>query len=148
MAWCKLVAMQKPARLLPMLLALGACATQPPMTFPSQSGIAAGRPVAMHRNDPMGSFGTMALMASAPRCGYLPSGALGQPLRLRDLAGRAVSPAFPLAPGACPAANDTGVPYLPLDRAVVLTTGLYAAGATHECFLPNEGGGQCREVTR
>ncbi len=138
------------ARFLPLFLVLGACADTGPAqtTFPSQASIAAGRPVMMHRNDPMGSFGTMALMASARNCGYLPSGPQGQPLRLRDLAGRPVSPAFALAAGACPAANDAGVPYLALDRAVLLNTGLYAAGATHECFLPNEGGGRCREASR
>jgi len=64
------------------------------------------------------------------------------------LAGRGVSPVCSLALGACPAINTTGVPYLALDRAVILITGLYAAGAMHECFLPNEGVGQCRETSR
>ena len=139
-----------PAALAP-LFVLAACAApqpEPTPAFPSRASIATGRPMAMHRNDPMGLFGTMALMADAPRCGFLRAGDTGQPLRLRDLAGQAVTPAFALAPAACPTANAGGVPYLALDRAVLLDDGLYAEGGSHECFLPNTGGGHCRPVGR
>lgn len=97
----------------------------------------------MRRNDPLGYSGTMAAMASAPNCGQLRPAGSDQPLQLL-LAGRAVTPGFNFAPAACPT-GDRGPA---LDRAVQLDDGLYAAGADHECFLPNSGGGHCRAVDR
>jgi len=136
-----------------MLLGLAGCISSPspqasataPPTYPTRERVAAGQPVDLARNEPMGLFGTRAIMAEAPACSTVRLGD-GQSVRLRD---QVVTPALAPAGTACPERNPRGnTPYLTLNRAVVLNDGLYATNPTTECFLPNSGGGNCRPVTQ
>ena len=135
------------------LLGLAACATPPaapvaaapPPVYPAATAIAAGQTVDLERNEAMGLFGTRAILAEAPGCSVVRMSD-GQPIRLGD---QAVSPALASRAGICPERNArTNTPYLVMNRASLLSTGLYMSNPTQECFLPNAGGGNCRPIAR
>lgn len=135
-----------------LLLGLAACVTSPPPTgaaappvYPTPQRIAAGQAVDLTRNEPMGLFGTRAIMADAPGCSTVRLSD-GLPVRLGD---QVVTPALATGPAACPERNTrTNTRFVVLTRAMLLSDGLYASNATEECFLPNSGGGHCRPVGR
>ena len=118
-------------------------AATPPPVYPTRERVASGQRVDLARNEPMGVFGTRAVMADAPACSSVRMSD-GQPVRLRD---QAVAPALAPAGSTCPERRGT-TPYIVLNRAVVLSDGLYADNPTTECFLPNSGGGHCRPVAQ
>ena len=132
--------------------ALGACVTPPPTTvvapvpvYPTPERIAGGQVINLAQNEPMGVFGTRAILADRPECSTVRM-TDGLPVRLGD---QIVSPALAPRDGLCPERNARGnTPYVVLNRAVLLSDGLYAANATQECFLPNSGGGNCRPTSR
>lgn len=134
------------------MLSLAACVNAPPPApatpppiYPTPQRISAGQVIDLERNEPMGLFGTRALLAEAPGCSTVRMSD-GQPVRLGDAV---VSPALAPRDGICPPRNTrTNTPYIALNRAVLLSDGLYANNATQECFLPNSGGGNCRPVAR
>lgn len=135
-----------------LLLGLAACVTAPPPApatpapvYPTPQRISTGQVIDLGRNEPMGLFGTRAILAEAPGCSTVRMSD-GQPVRLGDVV---VSPALAASEGVCPARNArANTPYIALTRAVLLSDGLYGANSTQECFLPNSGGGNCRPVSR
>ena len=135
-----------------LLLGLAGCATPPPTqeataapVFPARARLASGQVVDLSRNEPMGVFGTRALMAEAPGCSTVRMSD-GQPVRLSE---RLIAPVLAPPSTNCPARNTrTGTDYLTLNRAVLLSDGLFAENPTTECFLPNRGGGNCRALTQ
>lgn len=141
-----------PALLGALILGLAGCASTPPVqqaqpapVYPTRDRVAAGQTIDLTRNEPMGLFGTRALLAEAPGCSTVRMSD-GQPVRFGD---RTVQPALAAAGASCPPRNTrTNTDYVTLNRAVLLNDGLYASNATTECFLPNSGGGNCRQVTQ
>lgn len=134
-----------------LLLSVAGCVSTPPApqqatpvpVFPTQQRVAAGQTIDLARNEPMGVFGTRAIMADAPACSTVRMSD-GQPVRLGD---RLVAPVLAPASATCPPRNPrNNTEYLTLNRAVLLNDGLFANSATTECFLPNSGGGHCRPV--
>ncbi len=137
---------------LPVLAALmlAGCVTTPPPrqaapapVYPTRERIAAGQTVDLARNEPMGVFGTRAIMAEAPGCSTVRMSD-GQPIRFGE---RVIAPAIAPTGTACPPRNPrNSTEYLTLNRAVLLNDGLYIDSPSNECFLPNSGGGHCRPV--
>ena len=115
----------------------------PAPVYPGRDRIAAGQVIDLSRNEPMGLFGTRAVMAEAPACSMVRMSD-GQPVRLGE---RLVAPVLAPSSTACPPRNPrNNAEYVTLNRAVLLNDGLFADSPTTECFLPNSGGGHCRPV--
>ncbi len=134
-------------------LAVGCAAPPPPppqqhaaTAFPSRQEIAAGQPVRVSPNDPVGVHGTFQTIQDRPECHYVRGASSEPPMRLRDARGDEVVPVFSRQPTGCPPAHTDGMPTLQLESAVVTANGTYMSGSAQECFMPNYGGGRCRAV--
>lgn len=140
-----------PIPTLGLLLGLAGCVTPPvqttvaPPVYPTPARIAAGQTVNLASNEPMGQFGTRAILTEAPGCSTV---RLFGDSNVR-LGEQLVTPVLAQANATCPDRNArSNTPYLAMNRAVLLDNGLYTSNATQECFLPNAGGGNCRPVSR
>lgn len=135
-------------------LSLLACASEPPppppapvaqpappsnqVVFPTQAEIAAGRPIRIRPAANFGAYGVLQPLPGAPACGVLQQGRTNRPLPVSSTTG-AVTPVFNIG-GRCPRNDDgRGMPFVRMDRAWTLPSGIYMQGAQHECLLPNVG---------